>query len=162
MLLLFLISATVTVFLIVAALILILSGKETIDARLMEIFSGPRATSPDIVEVPTSGLAQAAAQVPSIFKPIRGLLSGSDADTGYRLTLAGFRKPGHIEIFMAAKMLLPVVAIGAGTFFGSNMFTAILVGAIFGFMIPDFVLTRLISRRQDGIRRALPDALDLL
>ena len=160
--LLFLISVSVTVFLIAAALILILSGKETIDARLMEI-SAPRAAStPAILEAPTSNLARAAAGITSIFKPIRSVVSGSDEDMAYRLTLAGFRKPEHIEIFTAAKMLLPVIAIAAGSFFGSNMITAILVGAVLGFMAPDLVLSSLISRRQEGIRCTLPDALDLL
>src|SRR5713226_7971998 len=162
MALLFLISVTITVFLIAATLILMLSGKDTIDTRLMEISAPPAPSSPDIAEAPTSGLARSAAGVTSIFKPIRGLVSGSDEDMAYRLTLAGFRKPEHIEIFTATKMLLPVVAIGAGSFFGSNMLTAILVGAVLGFLAPDLVLTQLISRRQDGIRRALPDALDLL
>lgn len=160
--LLFLISVAITVFLIAAALILMLSGKETIDARLMEISAAPVASSPDIVGVPTSGLARAAAEVTSFFKPIRGLLSGSDMDTGYRLTLAGFRKPEHIEIFTAIKMLLPILAIVAGTFFSDNMLVAIVLGAVLGFLIPDLVLGHLISHRQDTIRRALPDALDLL
>src|SRR5260370_36823497 len=59
-------------------------------------------------------------------------------------------------------MLLPVAAIVAGSFFGDNMIAAILVGVVLGFMAPDVMLTQLISRRQGGIRRALPDALDLL
>src|SRR6266436_6377460 len=159
--LLFLISVTITVFLIAAGLILLLVGKETIDARLMEI-SAPPPISPDIVEAPKSGLARAASGITSIFKPIRGLVSGSDADMAYRLTLAGFRKAEHIEIFTATKMLLPVAAIVAGSFFGENMIAAILVGVVLGFMAPDVALTQLISRRQGGIRRALPDALDLL
>ena len=45
--LLFLMSVSITVFLIAAALILILSGKETIDARLMEI-SAPRAANSQV------------------------------------------------------------------------------------------------------------------
>src|SRR2546428_8166585 len=94
---LFLISVTITVFLIIAALILMLSGKETIDARLMEISGPPPVTAPDIVPSPTSGLARAAAGVTSVFKPIRGLVSGSDEDTAYRLPLAGFRQPQHVE-----------------------------------------------------------------
>src|SRR6266436_5853204 len=162
MILLFLLSITITIFLIIAALILILSGKDTIDTRLMEISAPPAPSSPDIAEAPTSGLARAAAGVTIIFRPIRGLVSGSDEDMAYRLTRAGFRKPEHIEIFTATKMLLPVVAIGAGSFFGSNMLAAILVGAVLGFMAPDFVLTHLISHRQESVRRALPDALDLL
>jgi len=160
--LLFLISVTITVFLIAAALILLLAGKETIDARLMEISAPPPPISPDIVEAPKSGLARAASGITNIFKPIRGLVSGSDADMAYRLTLAGFRKAEHIEIFTATKMLLPVAAIVAGSFFGDNMIAAILVGVVLGFMAPDVALTQLISRRQGGIRRALPDALDLL
>ena len=160
--LLFLISVTITVFLIAAGLILLLVGKETIDARLMEISAPPPPISPDIVEAPKSGLARAASGITSIFKPIRGLVSGSDADMAYRLTLAGFRKAEHIEIFTATKMLLPVAAIVAGSFFGDNMIAAILVGVVLGFMAPDVALTQLISRRQGGIRRALPDALDLL
>ncbi len=162
MIFLFLISVTITALLIAAVLIVLLGGKETIDARLMEISAPPPVISPDLVGGPTNGLARAAAGVTSVFKPIRGLVSGSDENMAYRLALAGFRKPGHIEIFTATKMLLPVLAIGAGTFFGSNMLVAILVGAVLGFMTPDLVLTRLISRRQESIRRALPDALDLL
>jgi tight adherence protein C len=160
--LLFLISVTITIFLIAAALILLLSGKDTIDARLMEISAPPAPILPAIDEAPSSGLAQVAAGVTSVFKPIRGLVSGSDEDTAYRLTLAGFRKPENIEIFTAMKMFLPVLAIGAGTFFGSNMVAAILVGGVLGFLVPDLVLSQLISRRQEGIRRSLPDALDLL
>src|SRR6266436_7667473 len=160
--LLFLISVTITVFLLAAVVIMTLSGKESIDARLMEISAPPPPISPAIVEAPTSGLARAAAGITSIFKPIRSLVSGSDEDMAYRLALAGFRKPEHIEIFTAAKMLLPVIAIVAGSFFGSNMVAAILVGAVLGFMGPDLVLTNLISRRQESIRFTLPDALDLL
>src|SRR5439155_14718102 len=70
-------------------------------------------------------------------------------------------KPEHIEIYTALKMLLPVFAIAAGSFF-SNMLTAIVVGSLAGFFGPDLILSNLVSRRQDSIRRALPDALDLL
>src|SRR5882724_113055 len=160
--LLFLISVSITVFLIAAALILLLGGKETIDTRLMEISAPPPPISPDIMEAPTSGLARAAAGITSIFKPIRSVVSGSDEDMAYRLALAGFRKAEHIEIFTATKMLLPVAAIVAGSFFGNNMMAAILVGVVLGFIAPDVVLTQLTSRRQGSIRRALPDALDLL
>jgi len=57
---------------------------------------------------------------PVFSKPIRSLVSGSDEDMAYRLALAGFRKPEHIEIFTAAKMLLPVIAIVAGSFFAAT------------------------------------------
>jgi tight adherence protein C len=59
-------------------------------------------------------------------------------------------------------MLLPIAGIVVGTFFGSNMLAAILVGALGGFFAPDMIVSRLVSSRQENIRRALPDALDLL
>jgi tight adherence protein C len=161
MTLLFLISTTVTVFLVIAILILLLGGKEAVEGRLEEI-SLPASDIIPALSPPKSGLAQGAAIVISLLKPIRGLVSGIDEDIAYRLTLAGFRKPEHVEVFTASKMLLPVVAVVMGTFFGSNMLAAILVGAVVGFMGPDMVLGQMVARRQDAIRRALPDALDLL
>ena len=161
MMLLFLISATITVFLLAAGLILLPGGDEPVDARLMEIAASPSSVQPSMGESSQSGLAQMATGISSIFKPVRGLITGSDEDLAYRLTLAGFRKPEHIEIYTALKMLLPVFAIAAGSFF-SNMFTAIVVGSLAGFFGPDLILSNLISRRQDSIRCALPDALDLL
>src|SRR5216684_1400857 len=113
MMLLFLVSGTITVFLLVAAVILLLSGEETVDARLLEIAAAHQGNAP--------GLAEAPATLTSPFKPIRDLISGADGDLAYRLALAGFRKAEHIQVYTAVKMLLPVMGIAAGTFFGSNM-----------------------------------------
>ncbi len=159
---LFLISAAITVFLLAATLILLLSGNETVDARLMDIAASPSESAHTLTEAPKSGLAQLAANLTSPLKPIRDLVSGSDVDMGYRLGLAGFRKAEHVQIYTAAKTLLPIVGIVAGSFFGSNMIAAILVGAMGGFFGPDMLLSHLISRRQENIRLALPDAFDLL
>jgi tight adherence protein C len=142
--LLFLISVTVSIFLIGALLITMLSGKESIDARLAEISAPPPPITPDLMDAPTDGLAQAAATITSIFKPIRSVVSGSDEDMSYKLTLAGFRKAEHIEIFTATKMLLPVLAIVGATFCGQNMIAVILVGVVLGFMAPDMALSKLI------------------
>jgi tight adherence protein C len=89
-------------------------------------------------------------------------LSGSDEDLAYKLTLAGFRKPEHVEIFTAIKLLLPVIGVLVGTFFSSNLIIAVAIGGLGGFFLPDMVLSYLMSRRQTRIRVALPDALDLL
>ncbi|HET8891659.1 MAG TPA: type II secretion system F family protein [Candidatus Angelobacter sp.] len=160
--LILLISAAVTVFLLVVA-VLMLTGKDPVEARLMEVSA---YTAPDagtlIAATPSTGLARAAAQITSLFKPFRGLVSGFDQDLAYKLTLAGFRKPEHVEIFTAVKLLLPVVGIVAGTFFADNLVAAVLVGAVAGFFLPDLVLSHLVTRRQENIRLALPDALDLL
>jgi tight adherence protein C len=163
MMLLLLISAAVTVFLLVVTVLVMLTGKDPVEARLMEVSA---YTAPDpgtlIAATPSTGLARMAAQIMGFFNPFRGLVSGFDQDLAFKLTLAGFRKPEHVEIFTAAKLLLPVAGITAGSFFGSNLIAAVLVGAVGGFFLPDMMLSYLVSRRQTNIRLALPDALDLL
>ena len=160
MLLLFLISATITIFLLAAAIIVTIGGDQAVDARLSEI-AATSAVNATAIEEPQTGLAQVAGGISGFLKPIRGIVTGADDDLSYRLALAGFRKPEHIEIYTALKMLLPVVAVIIASFFG-NMVIAIVVGVLIGFFGPDLILGNLISRRQDSIRRALPDALDLL
>jgi tight adherence protein C len=142
-------------------LLMMLGGNEAVDARLMEIAAPERAESASM-EAPKSELAKVAAGFTGAFTPIRDLISGSDDDLEYRLASAGFRRPEHIPIYMAVKMLLPVVGIVAGTFFGSNMIAVILTGAMIGFFGPDLVLSHLVKRRRQSISLALPDALDLL
>ena len=158
---LFLISAMITVFVLSATVILMVSRDESVDARLLEV-AARRPIDPSLTEASPLGIAGIAASLTSLLKPIRGLISGTDEDMAYRLMLAGFRKAEHLEVYTAVKMLLPVVGIVIGTFFGSNMIAAILVGAVAGFFGPDLVVTRLISARQESISRALPEALDLL
>src|SRR5437867_2061881 len=160
---LFLTSAAITVFIVTATLILMLSGNEAVDSRLMEIAARRQPVNARaLTDVEKNGLARMAAVLTRALKPIRDLISGSDEDLAYRLTLAGFRKVEHVEVYTAAKMMLPVVGIVVGTFFASNMIVAIMVGTMIGFFGPDLVLGHLISGRQESLSRALPDALDLL
>jgi tight adherence protein C len=160
---LFLISAAVTVFLLVAAVLLLLPGGDPVDARLMAVSALPAEGNKSLmISAPSTPLAKAAAQVTSLFSPIRGLVSGFDQDLAYKLTLAGFRKPEHVEIYTAIKLLLPLAGIVIGTFFSSNLMLAVILGGVGGFFLPDLVLSYLVTRRQEQIRIALPDALDLL
>ncbi len=161
MLLLFSLSAAITVFILAAGLIFLISNADNVDARLTQVAARRGSGTLSVLESKT-GLARAAAMLIGTFKPIRDLISGTDDDMAYRLALAGFRKAEHVEVYTAAKMLLPITAIGAATFFGGNLLVAIMVGAIAGYLGPDLVIGRLIARRQASITRTLPDALDLL
>jgi len=162
MMVLFVLSAGITVFLIAAAILVFLGDNQIIEARLSDISALRGQIAPALVDAPKHGLAGVASVVIIAFRPVRSFVSGSDADLSYKLTLAGFRKPEHLEIYTALKMLLPVCAVVAGSFLGSNMLTGIAVGVVLGFFAPDLALSRMSSRRQESIRRALPDALDLL
>jgi len=160
---LFLISAAVTVFLLVVAVLLLLPGGDPVDARLMAVSALPAEGNKSLmISAPSTPLAKAAAQITNLLSPVRGLVSGFDQDLAYKLTLAGFRKPEHVEIYTAIKLLLPLVGIVIGTFFASNLVLAVILGGVGGFFLPDLVLSYLVTRRQEEIRIALPDALDLL
>jgi tight adherence protein C len=158
------ISAALTVFLLATVLILVFSGKEAVDTRLMEIAT-PQQTTVKAIAIdahPSTGLGQTATLVTGFLKPLRDLITSNDEDLAYRLSLAGLRKPEHIEIYTASKMLLPILALVAASFSGDNMLMVALIGVVVGFFGPDMVVTQLVQRRKDSIQRALPDALDLL
>ncbi len=154
-------SAAITIFLVAAIIILMFSNKEPLEARLMEVASRPVVGTTE--EVPgTTGIAGVASGITGLLKPVRDLIMSSDEDMAYRLSLAGFRKPHHLEMYTAAKMLLPIAAIVAATFAGSNAIAVGLVGVVVGFLAPDFVVTHMVTHRKEIISKALPDALDLL
>ncbi len=156
----FVISLLVTLFLLAVTVILFITGDNPVFARLQEV-AGSRPAAIDSIEAKKTGLGQAATAFTSYFKPIRSLFTGDDEDLQYRLALAGFRNREHAEIFTAAKMLLPVVGVVLASYTG-NILMAALTGLVVGFFLPDMVLSALISRRQERIRLALPDAMDLL
>lgn len=160
----FMISVAVTIFILLITLFTWLTSEDPVEARLAEVSATtPSAVNTSLVNTaPTTAMGKMAGEFTGFFSPLRGLVTGTDSDLEYKLTLAGFRKPEHQEIFTAIKLLLPIVGVIVGTFFAGNMFTAIVIGAVVGFFIPDLVLTSLITRRKEQIRVALPDALDLL
>ncbi|MBZ5626885.1 MAG: type II secretion system F family protein [Acidobacteriia bacterium] len=156
----------ITVFLLAAVLILVFASKGAVDERLMEITApgdGTAAVSRSIFDDrPRSAVGEVATGITSYLKPIRDLIASSDEDLGYRLNLAGLRKPEHLEIYAASKMLFPVLGILAASFSGGNVLMVGLIGVVLGFFGPDIVVTQMCKRRQESIRHALPDALDLL
>jgi len=155
------ISAAITIFLVATMAVVYFAGKERMETRLLDVSASRGATSHEFDESAT-GLAGLASAVTSTVKPLRDLITANDEDLGYRLALAGFRKHEHVEVYTAAKLLLPILALLASSFAGSNMFGIAMIGVAAGFFAPDIVVTQIITRRRHKIRRALPDALDLL
>jgi tight adherence protein C len=82
-----------------------------------------------------------------------------------RLTLAGYRSESAPKFLYGAKVLVPltlcllVIVTGIGSI---NPFVVYATALGLGFLAPDFWLGRKIKRRQDQIRKGLPDVLDLL
>jgi tight adherence protein C len=85
-----------------------------------------------------------------------------EADLVQRLADAGYKGAFPADAYNAARVLCPAVAFAIGSFIpSSRMFWMIALPAL-SFIAPSIVLTRLIKRRREKIRRSIPDAVDLL
>jgi len=88
-----------------------------------------------------------------------------------RFMNAGWRNPVAPTLYFASKTALALgipacvallLAVTGKTLAGSWLLLALLAGATFGYYLPNFVLGRVVMRRQRDIFETLPDALDLL
>lgn len=86
------------------------------------------------------------------------------------LRYANFRAEGALRIFYGLKLaglvLPPLLLLGVVELTRplplEDLIRYMLLAAVLGFLAPDIVLTRIAKKRQDRLRRALPDAMDLL
>jgi tight adherence protein C len=78
---------------------------------------------------------------------------------------AGYRSGEALMAMRGVKLVFPIVALAGVYFTGAyhyNPFLVPVVAFALGYLIPDMWLTWRVSARQQKLRRALPDALDLL
>jgi tight adherence protein C len=77
------------------------------------------------------------------------------------LMQAGYKDARHLSLYLGSRIFCSIALLGlVAAFFPSNLLVVFGVGA-FGFFLPRFLLKRMIRDRQQRIRLALPDALDL-
>ncbi|MDJ0613281.1 MAG: type II secretion system F family protein [Rhizobiaceae bacterium] len=96
----------------------------------------------------------------------------ADDGTAASLTMAGYRQQSHLTVFLVLRVGLPLVFAAAALFYLfviSNEertvfmnFAVAFFAAAAGFYLPIMLLKNKISKRQLSIRRAWPDALDLM
>jgi tight adherence protein C len=85
-----------------------------------------------------------------------------EADLQQRLANAGYKGTFPADVYNAARILCPVVALIAGSFIPVCRAFWIVALPAAAFIVPNIVLTRLVKRRREKIRRSIPDAVDLL
>jgi len=90
-------------------------------------------------------------------------LSPSDVSrTRGWLIQAGFRDAVHVNYYLGARILMAAAGFAAVSLFTGFNNLPLLIGITgLGFILPRFLLKRMIRDRQQRIRLALPDALDL-
>lgn len=136
------------------------SGESGISRRLSRLAETPEAAPQEAFG--TRQKERVRNTLESVGKLLPG---GTTSRSTLMLTRAGYRRPTTILVMRGIKILLPIVLLGAvylTGFYRSNPFF-ILGGALLaGILVPEgWVLWR-VSVRQHNLRRALPDALDLL
>jgi tight adherence protein C len=94
---------------------------------------------------------------------VRARLGLADAaDLPERLANAGYRGTFPGDVYNTARIVLPVLALLAAALIPVSRFFWMTALPAVAFITPNFVLTRLIKRRRERIRRSIPDAIDLL
>lgn len=91
--------------------------------------------------------------------------AAASAETDARLVRAGFRRPEAASLLLVSRVLLILVLeclVWLTGFYKNNPFVLSIVAIGLGYLLPDIFLGRLATARQEVIRLALPDALDLL
>jgi tight adherence protein C len=80
-----------------------------------------------------------------------------------QLIQAGYRETRHAQMYYGIRVLLALLALLVVAASGLLLRSPILAlaAAAVGYMLPRFILKRMISRRQLAIQLAMPDALDL-
>ncbi|MRG54083.1 type II secretion system F family protein [Phyllobacterium sp. SYP-B3895] len=97
----------------------------------------------------------------------------ADENTVNSLRIAGFRGQNALNIFLAARFGLPFVTLGLTTLWIFGMdglaaqstmirMAACFAGAYVGFYLPNLYVKNVGSKRQQSIKLAWPDALDLM
>ncbi|MBC8035976.1 MAG: type II secretion system F family protein [Rhizobiales bacterium] len=89
-----------------------------------------------------------------------------------RLRQAGLRNERHLVVFLAVRFIVPIVFAAIVFIYSSTVFAdrmgpsmrlvSTAAGLVAGYYLPNILLKNLVKRRQDSIKKAWSDALDLL
>jgi len=160
------------VFLMAASLaglvgLLLVGRNHRIESRLRELSADGQPVKPSVNAGAVSRAVRKA--LPKMAQPLIPEEGVERTKLKTRLILAGLYSPQAMIIFLGIKMFLMVVPVLIGLILGSLGLVptkySLLIGAcasIFGTIGPSFWLDRRKSKRQATLRRALPDACDLI
>jgi tight adherence protein C len=86
----------------------------------------------------------------------------ADDKVKQRLLSAGIRTSRGLNAYSASRILGPLLGLVCGSLIHTNtIFFALSLAAVF-YLVPDMWLRTMIKKRNERIRKSLPDALDLL
>lgn len=151
-----------TLFFATTLVIVLLERRSAAEARLLDTVQGfkPMAATATTTFQPPALIAE----VSSATEKLRRRVGITDTSAAARqLALAGYRQTYQVEIFYAARLLLPALtAIAISLFVHESTVFWFVAGVLVAYYLPDLVVTSLIRKRRERVRLGLPDALDLL
>jgi len=171
------IGASVAILLVVLGLWLPQTTPDPVRARLANFAERPKTLNELEFETP---FAERVLR-PMVFhasRVVRRFLPKGKGRAGEEPSLSGLQKrivlAGNPSNLTANEFLgiLGICTVGIGSLIailmamaGADLATAVLLGLVggaIGYMVPSLWLSQKVRARQDGIRKALPDALDML
>jgi tight adherence protein C len=159
---------TIAILTFISTFMLISTGGLLLFNREKKLTLSSILTRPDEPRGLAASLHHASASLGTFVSRFAGVMPKSSKEVSVlrrKLVRAGFREDSAVKIFYGSKLVAMLVFLSlvlATGIASLNYFMVISVALGFGFLAPDFWLTRRIMGRQRQIRRALPDVLDLL
>ena len=124
-----------------------------------------RALGGQAMQAPSKPVLKVKERLEQAFDPISKAIPLSPSDvsrTRKWLIQAGMRESSHVNVYFGSRLLLAFLGLsGVILTTGFESLSLLVCVPAFGFFIPRFFLKRMIRDRQQRIRVALPDALDL-
>lgn len=165
----------VVVILLIAAILVVIGlresrGVDPLEARLAEFAERGEAATLHEIEMSQSFMERVIIPVANGLGEIAVRFTPQKAldNIERKLEMAGNPRGIEPTTFFAARFIFAVLfLVGLALVYGNEVFEftnfLITIGAtVFGFVLPNMLIESRITRRQDSVRKALPDALDLL
>lgn len=115
-----------------------------------------------------SAIQQTSSSLTTVLEQFERVLPKTQAEVSIvqqRLIRAGYRGDSAVKVFYGIKVITPLalcaLVLVSGIGHGNALFLFIASLGL-GFLVPDFVLGKMIASRQTKVRLGLPDVLDLL
>jgi tight adherence protein C len=150
---------------LVVALVFAFSSKEINVAARLSRFAGISATIPDETRFVERQREKVRDSLASVGKLLPEPSAKQASRTQVLMMRAGYRSPEAIMAMRGFKLLFPIALLVTVFVTGIYHVQEIMIpiaALAAGYLLPDMLLTWRVSARQQRLRRALPDALDLL
>lgn len=150
---------------LVVALFFAFSGKEINVAARLSRFAGISAAVPDDARFADRQKEKMRDGLATVGRLLPPPSEKQASRTQLLMTRAGYRSPEAIMAMRGFKLIFPIVLIAVVYFTGVYHVNEIMIPILTlaaGYLVPDMLLTWRVKARQTRLRRALPDALDLM